>query len=118
LTSRQEAQWVLRAQLGDREAIEALLRSVQPMLNRYVRAIVGPRAAEDVTQDVMVTIYRKLEMLSSTCSGRGCFALRAGTASGISNNGNAGPITCVMTMLSKRLRHSTSRGSRWRLINY
>jgi RNA polymerase sigma-70 factor, ECF subfamily len=65
LTSRQEAQWVLRAQLGEREAIESLLRSVQPMLTRYVRAIVGPRAAEDVTQDVMVTIYRKLWMLSS-----------------------------------------------------
>ena len=32
---------MLRAQLGDREAIESLLRSVQPMLTRYVRAIVG-----------------------------------------------------------------------------
>jgi RNA polymerase sigma-70 factor, ECF subfamily len=65
LTSRQEAQWVLRAQLGDREAIESLLRSVQPMLTRYVRAIVGARAAEDVAQDVMVTIYKKLGTLSS-----------------------------------------------------
>ena len=65
MTSRQEAQWVLRAQLGDREAIESLLRSVQPMLTRYVRAIVGARAAEDVAQDVMVTIYKKLGTLSS-----------------------------------------------------
>ena len=56
---------MLRAQLGDREAIESLLRSVQPMLTRYVRAIVGDRAAEDVTQEVMVTIYRKLWTLSS-----------------------------------------------------
>jgi len=65
LTSPQEAQWVLRAQLGDREAIESLLRSVQPMLTRYVTALVGAGASEDVTQDVMVTLYRKLWMLSS-----------------------------------------------------
>lgn len=65
MTSTQEAQWVLRAQLGERAAIEALLRGVQPMLTRYVRTLVGPEACEDVTQDVMVTIYRKLWMLSS-----------------------------------------------------
>ena len=56
---------MLRAQLGDREAIESLLRSVQPMLTRYVRAVVGAQAGEDVIQDVMVTIYRKLWTLSS-----------------------------------------------------
>lgn len=56
---------MLRAQFGDRDAIESLLRSVQPMLTRYVRAIVGERAAEDVAQEVMVTVYRKLWTLSS-----------------------------------------------------
>ena len=65
MTSRNEAQWVLRAQLGDRDAIEALLGSVQPMLTRYVRTLVGAADAEDVTQDVMVTLYRKLWMLST-----------------------------------------------------
>lgn len=65
MTSKQEAQWVLRAQLDDREAIEALLRSVQPALTRYIRAIVGAVDAEDVTQDVMVSIYRKLWTLST-----------------------------------------------------
>jgi RNA polymerase sigma-70 factor, ECF subfamily len=65
VTSRQEAQWVLRAQVGDREAIEALLGAVQPMLTRYVRAIVGAADAEDVTQDVLVLIYRKLWMLTT-----------------------------------------------------
>ena len=65
MTSPQEAQWVLRAQVGDREAIEALLRSVQPMLARYLRAIVGSAEAEDVTQDVMVLIYRKLWTLTA-----------------------------------------------------
>jgi RNA polymerase sigma-70 factor, ECF subfamily len=65
LTSPQEAQWVLRAQLGDRDAIESLLRSVQPSLTRYIYAIVGRQCAEDVTQEVMVTIYRKLGSLTS-----------------------------------------------------
>ena len=63
MTSKQEAQWVLRAQCGDREAIEQLLRAVQPSLTGYVRAIAGPRYAEDVTQEVMVTIYRRIESL-------------------------------------------------------
>jgi RNA polymerase sigma-70 factor (ECF subfamily) len=65
VTSRQEAQWVLRAQVGDREAIEALLGAVQPLLTRYVRAIVGAADAEDVSQDVLVLIYRKLWMLTT-----------------------------------------------------
>ena len=63
MTSRQQAHWVLRAQCGDRDAIERLLASVQPPLTRYVRAIVGARDAEDVAQEVMVTIYRRLDSL-------------------------------------------------------
>lgn len=65
MTSRQEAQWVLRAQVGDREAIAALLTSVLPALSRYVRTLVGAADAEDVTQDVMVLMYRKLWTLSA-----------------------------------------------------
>jgi RNA polymerase sigma-70 factor (ECF subfamily) len=65
VTPKQEAQWVLRAQLDDREAVQALLSSVQPVLTRYVRAIVGAADAEDVTQDVMVSIYRHLWTLST-----------------------------------------------------
>jgi len=65
VTSKQEAQWVLRAQLDDREALQALLSSVQPVLTRYVRAIIGAADAEDVTQDVMVSIYRHLWTLST-----------------------------------------------------
>jgi len=65
VTSKQEAQWVLRAQLDDREAVQALLGSVQPVLTRYVRAIVGAADAEDVTQDVLVSIYRHLWTLST-----------------------------------------------------
>jgi RNA polymerase sigma-70 factor (ECF subfamily) len=51
--------------LATGRAIEALLRSVQPSLTRYIRAVVGAPDAEDVTQDVMVLIYRKLWMLST-----------------------------------------------------
>ena len=65
MTSPQEAHWVLRAQCGDREAIERLLASVQPSLTRYVRAIVGPAHAEDVAQEVLITIYRKIWWLTS-----------------------------------------------------
>lgn len=63
MTSRQQAHWVLRAQCGDRDAIERLLASVQPPLTRYVRALVGSRDAEDVAQEVMVTIYRRIDSL-------------------------------------------------------
>jgi RNA polymerase sigma-70 factor, ECF subfamily len=62
-TSRQEAQWVLRAQCDDREALESLLRSIQPSLRRFVSGVVGPSHADDVLQDVFVIIYRKLKSL-------------------------------------------------------
>ena len=48
--------WALRAQCGDREALEQLLRSVQPMLHRYVRRLAGDADADDVMQDVLVSI--------------------------------------------------------------
>jgi hypothetical protein len=43
-TSRQEAQWVLRAQCNDREALELLLRSVQPSLHRYLSGLMSAAA--------------------------------------------------------------------------
>jgi RNA polymerase sigma-70 factor (ECF subfamily) len=59
-SSRQEAQWVLRAQCDDREALELLLRSVQPSLHRYLYSVVGRSAADDVLQDVFLLVCRKL----------------------------------------------------------
>lgn len=58
-------QWqVLRAQAGDREALESLLRHLQGPLFRYLRAVVGEEAlAEDLLQDVLFRIYRKLDWL-------------------------------------------------------
>ena len=62
-TSRQEAQWVLRAQCYDREALEHLLRSIQGSLRRYIAGVVGPSDADDVLQDVLVILCRKLKSL-------------------------------------------------------
>ena len=65
VTSRQEAQWVLRAQCNDREGLELLLRSVQPSLHRYLAGLVGARHADDVLQDVFILVCRKLAWLQT-----------------------------------------------------
>lgn len=62
-TPIQEAQWVLRAQSRDREALELLLRSVQPVLRRYVAGLVGGNEADDILQDVLIIVARKLYWL-------------------------------------------------------
>ena len=63
MTDRREAQWVLRAQCDDREALEALLRAVQSGLLRYISGLVGSQGAEDVLQDVFLQICRHLKQL-------------------------------------------------------
>jgi DNA-directed RNA polymerase specialized sigma24 family protein len=65
VTPIQEMQWVLRAQCSDREALEALLRSVQPSLRRYLSGIAGATDADDLLQDVLVIIVR------TSCSSSG-----------------------------------------------
>ncbi|MCA1618985.1 MAG: sigma-70 family RNA polymerase sigma factor [Acidobacteria bacterium] len=55
---------VLRAQSGDREALDALLASVQGPLYRYALSLVGERQlAEDVLQETFLRVYRKLGWL-------------------------------------------------------
>lgn len=61
--TEQEAAWVIQAQCGDRDAMEQVLRSVQPSLHRYILRLVGPAAADDVLQDVLIAIARKLSWL-------------------------------------------------------
>jgi RNA polymerase sigma-70 factor (ECF subfamily) len=63
-TSVQEARWVVGAQCGDREGLELLLRSVQPTLHRYVRRLIGDTDADDVVQEVLITIARKVTWLA------------------------------------------------------
>jgi RNA polymerase sigma-70 factor (ECF subfamily) len=65
MTNRQQENWwTLRAQSGDREAFEQLLKAVQEPLYRYVFRLVGERMlAEDILQEVFIIIYRKLRWL-------------------------------------------------------
>lgn len=61
----QERSLVLRAQSGDREAFDALLRSIAPPLLRYVRRVLGESVlADDVLQETLILIVRKLSWLS------------------------------------------------------
>lgn len=61
---REQTFQVLRAQSGDREALDQLLRSLQAALYRYIRGLVGdPTTAEDVLQDVFLSICRNLRHL-------------------------------------------------------
>lgn len=62
-TPIEEAHWVLRAQCHDRDALELLLKSVQPVLLRYVTGLIGVGDADDILQDVLVIISRKVYWL-------------------------------------------------------
>ena len=54
---------MLRAQCDDRQALEALLRSIQPSLHRYLAGLAGATDADDLVQDVLVILARKLGAL-------------------------------------------------------
>lgn len=61
---RRERAWVLRAQAGDREALDLLLRAVQEPLYRYLLPLTGRSdLAEDALQQVFLLICRKLHTL-------------------------------------------------------
>jgi RNA polymerase sigma-70 factor, ECF subfamily len=63
LPSPEETFLVLRAQAGDREALEALLRRIQPALRRYLITLVGSQDADDVLQEGLIQVCRKLRWL-------------------------------------------------------
>jgi len=63
VTSIPEMQWVLRAQCRDRDALEALLRAVQPSLRRYLSGVAGATDADDLLQDVLIIIARRIGSL-------------------------------------------------------
>jgi RNA polymerase sigma-70 factor (ECF subfamily) len=64
VTADDEVRLVIRAQVGDREALERVLRIVQPPLLRYVSRLAGPDHAADIVQDVLIAIARKLAWLT------------------------------------------------------
>jgi RNA polymerase sigma-70 factor (ECF subfamily) len=62
--ARETAWLVLRAQAGDRAALEALLEHAHAMLRPYVAVMVRDGdAAADVLQEVLVLLFRKLPTL-------------------------------------------------------
>ena len=55
---------VLRAQSGDRQALEALFRAIEKPVFKCVAALVEDHhTAEDLLQNVLVLVYRKLRWL-------------------------------------------------------
>ena len=60
----QQRALVLKAQSGDRDAFDALLRAIAPPLLRFASRVTGdPATAEDVVQETLVAIVRKIEWL-------------------------------------------------------
>ena len=63
-SAEREAFLVLRAQSGDRAALDELLASAQEPLYRYLLSLVRERhLAEDALQETFVRVYRKLGWL-------------------------------------------------------
>jgi RNA polymerase sigma-70 factor (ECF subfamily) len=63
---KQEIFLILRAQTGDKEAFDELLKLIQTPLFRYIFRLVGEHAsAEDVLQEVFLIIYRKIRWLEN-----------------------------------------------------
>src|SRR4051812_79904 len=59
-----EARLVLRAQVGDRAALDELFQAVQAPLFCYLRGLTGDaHLAEDALQEVFLRVYRKLGWL-------------------------------------------------------
>ena len=62
--TKQESLWILRAQSGDRDALDAILKWVQAPLHRYLTSMLrDPVDADDALQEVFMRIYRKLRWL-------------------------------------------------------
>ncbi len=60
-----ERSLILRAQSGDRDAFDQLLRDVAPPLLRYVTRVTADAAlAEDVVQETLIAIVRKISWLN------------------------------------------------------
>ena len=60
-----ERSLVLRAQTGDRDAFDALLREIGPLLLRYATRVTGDVAlAEDAVQETLIAIVRKIAWLN------------------------------------------------------
>lgn len=59
-----DVHWVIRAQCGDRDAMEHVLRHIQIPLRRYVQRLVGQTASDDVLQTALVSVAKHLNWLA------------------------------------------------------
>ncbi|MBN1555957.1 MAG: sigma-70 family RNA polymerase sigma factor [Phycisphaerae bacterium] len=59
-----ERLWILRYQAGDEDALESLVQQYQAPLRYYLRRLMGnEHQAEDILQDVWMTMIRELKRL-------------------------------------------------------
>jgi RNA polymerase sigma factor (sigma-70 family) len=63
LERTQLRQLVLRAQTGERQAFEQLVRSTEKLVRRIAYSTVGPRLVEDAFQESYLLVLRKLGQL-------------------------------------------------------
>src|SRR5687767_5099162 len=64
MANSQEILWLLRAQSGDRDALDKLLKAIQVQLYGYLVSLVhDEHLAEDLLQDVFVVVIQKLRWL-------------------------------------------------------
>ncbi len=63
IASPEEVLLVLRAQNGDRDAFEALLRKLHGPVRGYLSGLLGASVADDAVQDTFLQVYRKLRLL-------------------------------------------------------
>ena len=63
IDSRRQTRLVLQASLGERHALEEILSGLQGPLLGYISGMVGRTAADDVLQETLLQICRKIKWL-------------------------------------------------------
>lgn len=63
MAENEQIRVVLRAQAGDRDSVESLLRQLEVPLHSYIAGIVGPTSADDVLQQTLIQIWSDLKWL-------------------------------------------------------
>ena len=70
------APFLVAARNGDRDAADALLRELRPPILRYCLARLGPDRADDVTQEICLSVLTSLERYEDRGLPFGAFAFR------------------------------------------
>ena len=64
MTQENETAWLIEAQAGDYSAFDLLHTALEPSILRFVRRLVGSQqAAEDITQDVFIALFKNLDQV-------------------------------------------------------